>query len=330
MGLLYLGNSLFRKHLYEHVIYPCKNPEKYHPDHLPLKRAFGIFGQKGNQKAAVVGQLLREANIPFATLSVKFGTTLDFCGSFDELMATRIKHPTPQPHVVIIDHADILIHEPDDKEVTLLATQFLERAEEANVLIVALFDRQRGDPNPYKDAFFAQFPFISVLSTAAADNKGFIVDFYKHKFDSFCKHYDLQNALQELEYQMLADVSAYATIDDMTLFCQRIFNELFQLEATVLDFDLHVKKHIVVSGNFQHIDTIMYQMAKVVDEQFTSMIGIMNKQVGAKVAKGKREREDEEGEGLLEAKKQLKRAEDEVNVEELKEGDLEEMKLKFE
>lgn len=331
MGLLYLGNALFRKHFYDRVIYPCANPDKFHPDHLPMQRTFAIYGQKGNQKQAVVAQLLLEADVPFLTLSVSFAMTLNFCDSFQQMAAEHgatKNHPARagKVYAVIIDHADILVNEPDDKSVTLLTTQLTSLAEEANLFIIALFDRhQRGEPNPYKDAFFAQFPYVSVLSSAAED-KGFLVDFYKRKFDSDCAHYKIQNTLQEHEYQMLADVSVYATVDDLNRFCQAVMYELVQTEAMALVYETHIAKRFRISGGFEHIDTIMYQMSKMVDEQFTSLIGIMPKQVGVK--KVKREREEEEGGGLEEAKKELKIMDDDVNAEEVKEE--EEVKLKFE
>jgi len=273
MGLLYLGNSTFRKHFYDRVIYPCKNPEKFHPDHLPLQRTFAIYGQKGNQKQQAVAQLLEEAEIPYLTLPVTFSMTLNFCDEFDRLV-NEFKNNKHHMYVVIIDHADILVHEPDDKSVTQITTQLAKYAMDANLFIIALFDRQRGEPNAYKDAFFSQFPYVSVLSSPATD-KTFIAAFYKQKFNSFCNEYKISNTLQEEEYQMLADASVYATVDDLTKFCQAIYFELVQTESVALSFEEHVEKRLKNTGGIVHIDTMVYQMAKMVDEQFTSLIGIM-------------------------------------------------------
>ena len=277
MGLLYLGNATFRQHFHDRIIYPCKNPQNFHPDHLPLQRTFAIYGQKGNHKRSVVELLLEQNGISFVTLTVAFAYTTEFCDRFVDLMSSQQYDLSKSdvPLVIVIERADILVHEPDDKSVTRLTTKLEQIAAQKNWLIVALFDRHRSaDSDPYKDAFYAQFPYVSVLSSPATD-KQFITEFYKQKFDSFCKTYNFTNALQEHEYQMLADVSVYATVSDLSKFCEAIFFDLFKTGVNELTYGQHVEVRFKTTAGIVHIDTIMYQMAKMVDEQFTSLIGIM-------------------------------------------------------
>lgn len=304
MGLLYLGNALFRQHFYDRVIYPCKNPQTFHPDHLPLQRTFAIYGQKGNHKLEVVKELLQQEGIKHVALTVAFAFTTEFFERFMEFRSEQYdmsKESTPL--VVVINRADILVHEPDDKLVTRLTTKFEEIAKQMNWLIVCLFDRMRGEQNPYKEAFFAQFPYLTVLSSPATD-KQFIMSFYKQKFDSFCSQYKLTNTIQEHEYQMLSDVSVYATVDDLAKFCQAIFFEMIKTEAAALSFTEHVEKRLKDTGGIVHIDTIMYQMAKMVDEQFTMMIGIMPKTSTVKKPQKRQRFEDEEYVAKVETKEE--------------------------
>lgn len=248
------------------VVQAFTKPHIYHPDYAPIPWIIGFYGRPGMEKMQVIEKLCLSYGLLSSTtkVDVKLGYVTDALNEIQCTMeaAQSVKFELPSPageeveshpqggiqHILIIDHADILVYEPDSEKTLLACLDFKKKCEQSGILLIGLFDRLPGEThgqtsNWIREAhnnFFSQFDTLLYIE---APNEVFRIQLFKYYIEDFVRHYNnthdipLKLDIKEDDYTRLALVSTFATPENIITFLRKVFSKIIHNNEVKKEMD---------------------------------------------------------------------------------------------
>lgn len=239
------------------VVQAFTKPHIYHPDYAPIPWVIGFYGRPGMEKMQVVEKLCLSYGLlsSVTKVDVKLGYVTDALNEIQCTMeaAHSLKvepppleevEPSAPPlgaqgvqHILIVNHADILVYEPDSEKTLLACLDLKKKCEKSGILLIGLFDRLPGEThtqttNWIREAhnnFFSQFDTLLYIE---APNEVFRIQLFKYYIEDFVQHYNnthdipLKLDIKEDDYTRLALVSTFATPENIITFLRKVFSKI--------------------------------------------------------------------------------------------------------
>ncbi len=259
------------------IISTYRRPFQFDSRVAPMPFIHAVYGRRGVNKLRLMEHLLKRNEIlSYTVVSVELGHTRDAqlnirCiidssleinnavvhqqeqlqqqHSREQLQQRQQEHSREQPqeqlqpiHMIIVDHMDVMIYEPDDEAARLSTLRLVDAAKDARVILIGLFDRTPGDKENIShvarevhDVFFSKFV---TKGFASAPHKTFRIELFKWAIERFRAHLiksrPIEVNLDELDYNQLANCSTFATPENVIEFLQRALVPVVQVAETVL------------------------------------------------------------------------------------------------
>lgn len=260
------------------VVQAFTKPHIYHPDYAPIPWIIGFYGRPGMEKMQVIEKLCLSYGLLSSTtkVDVKLGYVTDALNEIQctmeaarsvkfeppppegevqqhsSLWGEGVESPPPQAvviqHILIINHADILVYEPDSEKTLLACLDFKKKCEQSGILLIGLFDRLPGEThgqtsNWIREAhnnFFSQFDTLLYIE---APNEVFRIQLFKYYIEDFVRHYNntherpLKMDIKEEDYLRLALVSTFATPENIITFLRKVFSKIIHTNEVKKEID---------------------------------------------------------------------------------------------
>ncbi len=261
------------------IISTYRRPFQFDSRVAPMPFIHAVYGRRGVNKLRLMEHLLKRNEIlSYTVVSVELGHTRDaqlnircIIDSSVEINNNVVKQEEllhqheqerrngqrgdiarqqfeeqpqqEQPiHMIIVDHMDVMIYEPDDEAARLSTLRLVDAAKDARVILIGLFDRTPGDKENIShvarevhDVFFSKFV---TKGFASAPHKTFRIELFKWAIERFRAHLiksrPIEVNLDELDYNQLANCSTFATPENVIEFLQRALVPVVQVAETVL------------------------------------------------------------------------------------------------
>lgn len=232
----------------DNVVTAWNSPNLFHPTFAPLPWCLAVVGRQGVHKADAITSLCTQYNFPFIKIDVVLGYTLDAIVSMDNTL-NQVQELNQSEHdskeigprsIIILNHADILLFEPDS-ETVMLKILSLDRFQKERILVIAILDRTPADPDiaqrptkPWEKEcqhkFFSQF---KGLGYASCPNGTFRILYFKWAITMFLGHLQASGRnivvdLSESDYISLADYSTFSTPHNIRLWLRQVFYEFIK------------------------------------------------------------------------------------------------------
>lgn len=134
---LWLGDETFQARLTEYLVEPVLRADRFEEEAMPVRPMVAVYGHHESDKAAVVLRFCNEHSLCARVVSFRFGAT----GEAVREIQRALLETQGSLAVLILDHADVLILEPDDRDSQLAALNLRTLALEHSILLVGCFDR---------------------------------------------------------------------------------------------------------------------------------------------------------------------------------------------
>lgn len=159
---LWPGNANFTRLLDSVVGQPHMHPQRYHPRALPVRRMVAVYGSVGAQKRRVIGAYCFGIGCPKLVVNVASALPADLEGARNELDACLTPKDTPYgvDAVVLVNHAQHFQRDPH-------ALGWAAKAEEANVVLIALFDVVPNENPEFRGLFHKASLYLSPPESTA-------------------------------------------------------------------------------------------------------------------------------------------------------------------
>jgi hypothetical protein len=159
---LWAGDTNFALLLDAVIGHPHLHPERYDSKALPVRRLAAVYGSPGAQKRRILEAYCFSIDCPKLVISVRNALPATLEEARNEL--DRYLQPKKSPYgvdaVIIVNHAQHMQRDPH-------ALSWAAKAEEANVVIVALFDEiPTGNPE-FRGLFHKATLYLSPPDTSA-------------------------------------------------------------------------------------------------------------------------------------------------------------------
>lgn len=300
-----------RDYVQRRIVFPMRHPERFHPITGTLPWVHSIYGCEGLGKARIMQELLHEHGLlNHRVVSVEVGgcgaalrviacirkAVLAAAGREDEEEGEEEGETAggkavafPPTYVLIIDHADILVNEPDSEATMLGAISIPARMQAAGIMTVALFDQTPGQmaidrSNAFMRAchskFFAQYG--RSVCYAAVPSSEFRERLFRWAVGVFCAHMETSgnNAarpfkcmLDDNDYVQLATMSTFTTPAQILEWLNRSFREIIENPAyPLLDMDFLTRWGNVYTGGRRGPQIVKEDM-EVVESNFSEACG---------------------------------------------------------
>jgi len=214
------------------VVTPLLNPQRFHPVLAPAPCVLGVHARVGLYAADAIQHLCAARDLACETYTVEPGQTERALERIEQ--RARETSEANLQAVLVVDRADLLIHEPDsERALQRAATQLHRWCESSGLLLVLVLNCSRAerDPNVAPWLRHARDTFYSQLSATAhfpAPDAAFRARWFEWALRAFVVgHLGRTLALGPDEYQQLADHSTHATIVNMLRWLQeRVFTPM--------------------------------------------------------------------------------------------------------
>jgi hypothetical protein len=226
------------------VVTPLLTPQRFHPVLAPIPCVLGVHARAGLYAADAIQHLCAQRNLACETYTVQPGKTERALQDISQ-RASDAEDANLQA-VLVVDRADLLIHEPDnERALQQAATQLRRWCESSSLLLILVLNCSRAerDPNVAPWLRHARETFYSQLSATAhfpAPDAAFRARWFEWALRAFVvNHLGRTLTMGPGEYQQLADHATYATIANMLRWMQeRVFTPmLFEESASAVDLD---------------------------------------------------------------------------------------------
>lgn len=134
---LWLGDETFGARLTEYLVEPVLRAHRFEEEAMPVRPMVAVYGHHESDKAAVVLRFCTRHSLSARVVSFRFGAT----GEAVREIHRALLETAGELAVLILDHADVLILEPDDRDSQLAALNLRALALEHSILLVGCFDR---------------------------------------------------------------------------------------------------------------------------------------------------------------------------------------------
>lgn len=159
---LWMGDTQFALMLNSIIGHPHAHPECYHPEALPIRRLSGVYGSAGAQKRRVLSAYCFSIGCPKLVVRVRSAMPADLEAARAEI--DQYLQPQTSPYgvdaVIIINHAHFFQRDPH-------ALTWRTKAENANVVIVALFDTIPAENPEFRSLFHKASLYLRPPETSA-------------------------------------------------------------------------------------------------------------------------------------------------------------------
>lgn len=235
--MAWLGNEAFQARLREYIVEPISHSARFEPDAMPVRPFIGVYGHRESDKAQVVAHFCRENMIHAEIVTVRFGFTHEAIKEINRLLLER----GPDLAVLIIDHADVLLLEPDDAESQRFALNLRYMAEESGLLFVGCFDRILNGRDAESYARAAIRPWLHALCYLAPPHSAWIASFLQHQLEGYVTRHAATEGfelhLQSNDYIVLAQSCVGASYGHLVAWIRRVWYLAYQTQQKRIDKD---------------------------------------------------------------------------------------------
>lgn len=229
------------------IVHPIRNADKYHPQLAPIQYMHAFLGREGHKKCEIIETLAAKFDITvLETISVTIGKCREALTKLQSIASvTNNIEEDRNRFIIILDHADVLVYEPDDYATMLDATGLLNMAKQSGIFVVALFDRHCNSYDPSKHSaieqelfhkFYTQF---NLFIYVPAPDPEYRAQLFRSYFDGFKAHRPQCNIqLSDNDFNQLADCSVYTSASNMMDFLQRFGAYVVRQEDKLNDITL--------------------------------------------------------------------------------------------
>jgi hypothetical protein len=230
------------------VATPLVTPQLFHPVLAPAPSVLGVHARTGLYAAEAIRHLCELRDLACEVYKVEPGHTERALDHIER--RARETGEADLQCVLVVDRADVLIHEPDNERALLrAATQLHRSCEHSGLLLVLVLNCSRAERDPGVAPWLrhARETFYSQLSAAAhfqAPDSAFRARWFEWAMRELVeRHLGRALALGPEEYRQLADHATYATIADMLRWLrERVFTPMLFENAEPVDLDYLVER----------------------------------------------------------------------------------------
>lgn len=228
------------------VIQAYTKPHLYHTQYVPLPWCIGFHGRPGMEKARVLQKLCLQYGLSTSCtlFTLKIGACAQVLHEIEcvtratSTVLDSIKDENEKlgpKHIIIVDEADILCYEPDSEQTLLKSIELAKICENNHVLFIGIFNRFPGEGtnvSPWirevQNKFWTQFKSLLYIESP---NAAFRISLFRFYIQSFVQHFNSvqqdrvikYDALNEEDYERLADFSTFATPENIIVFLRKVF-----------------------------------------------------------------------------------------------------------
>jgi len=232
-----------------YVALPMKLPQLFHPVFAPLPRVLGVHARVGVYAAEALARLCAEQGIPHDTYTVELGNgdALAYIKSRAQAVRETMgsaegNSVSPPSEVLIVDRADLLIHNAETEQALQTACTELHQWCAGALLLILVLNCTRAERDPantsgwlrhMRDTFYTQ---LSATVHFPAPDSAFRIRWFRWALEAFVvRHAGRTLALTDTDYVQLADMSTHATVANMLRWLQeRVFTPML-FETIIAD-----------------------------------------------------------------------------------------------
>lgn len=232
--LIWNGGAELIKDLDHFIKQPILHPELVDPVLNPFHHMMAVYGRKGMGKARGISNYCKSINVRHAIIDVEFGKTWQARELIEGAFQNIAANPPPMGtfDVLIIDHADLMILNPDTELTMQLMLELKTEAANHRCMIFACFDRnplrqtQSAVPENTKQfrsrvmaQFTVNFYFAHPTSTFRCDLIRSLLD---HAQERYAPH--LKVELSETDYVHMETYTSFCSPLEIINYVRAILN----------------------------------------------------------------------------------------------------------
>lgn len=224
----WLGDAAFQARLVEFLVEPIHKAERYEEEAMPVRPLIAVYGHHQSDKAQVVKHFCDTQSISARVVTVRLGFTKEAVREIDQ----HILEIGESLSVLILDHADVLLLEPEHADSQLFALQLRDLAVKERILIVGCFDRVLNPRETDSVARACIRPWMHAICYLAPPPSTWIAPWLQAQLEGYVtRHADREGfelQIQRDEYTVLAQHCVCASYGHLVAWVRRIWYEAYK------------------------------------------------------------------------------------------------------
>lgn len=224
---LWGGDALFRERLTEFLLDPIGKADRFEEDAMPVRPLITVYGHHQSDKAQVVKAFCDEHAISARIVQVRLG----FTRTAVEEMKRHLMEDVGALSVLILDHADVLLMEPEHADSQLFSLTLRDLALKESILLVGCFDRVLNARETESYGRCAIRPWMHAICYLAPPTSTWISVWLQHQLEGYVERHlneGFELHLTRDEYTVVAQNCVGASYGHLVAWVRRIWYYAYQ------------------------------------------------------------------------------------------------------
>jgi hypothetical protein len=225
---LWLGDAAFQARLTEYILEPIQKADRFEEEAMPVRPLITVYGHHEADKAEVVKHFCKTHSIGAYVIQCRFGFTGDVIHQVNQLFLEEADNFS----VLILDHADVLLLEPNDSESQLFALGLRDRILKERILLVGCFDRVLNARETDSYGRNCIRPWMHAICYLAPPSSTWIAAWLQTQLEGYVTRHGAREGftlhLTEGEYTVVAQYCVGASYGHLVAWVRRIWYHAYQ------------------------------------------------------------------------------------------------------